>query len=115
MRIISKEKMDELIKTGKAKKVHLSSVENTLRPRGPLQKESIDLLILERLISNFEHFTEPSYSDNPDVGTLLYQLKKNLDSGVSASWNEFLKMVNSGKTEQEMWNDFWERRDQERR
>jgi len=115
MQSISKEELEKLIKTGKAKKVHISPIERVLQVRGPLQKESIDLLILERLISNYEHLTEPSYSDNPDIGALLFHLKKNLDLGVSAAWNEFLKMINSGKTESEMWNDFWSRRDEERK
>ena len=112
-KFISKEKMDELIKSGKAKKVHFISPDMVLKPRGSMKKESIGLVILERLLSNFEHWSNPSYSDNPDIGALLYHLKNNLDSEVTATWNEFLKMINSGKSEQEMWKDFWARRDNE--
>lgn len=112
---MSKEELEELIKSGKAKQVHLIGCERTLKPRGSLQKESIGLVILERLISNYQHWSNPKYSDNPDIGALLYHLKNNLDSEVSAAWNEFLKMVNSNKSEEEMWKDFWNRRDEERK
>lgn len=110
---MSQEELEKLIKSGKAKKVHFIGPDRILKPRGSLKKESIGLVILERLLSNFEHWSNPSYSDNPDIGALLYHLKNNLDSEVSATWNEFLKMVNSNKSEQEMWRDFWERRDNE--
>lgn len=111
MKIIPKEEFDELIKSGKAKQVHFVGCDKTLKPRGSLQKESIGLTILERLLSNFEHWTNPKYSDNPDIGTLLYYLKNNLDLEVAAAWNEFLKMVNSNESEEDMWRHFWERRD----
>jgi hypothetical protein len=111
MKVIPKEELEKLIKSGKAKQVHLIGCGRTLKPRGSLKKESIGLTILERLLTNFEHWTNPKYSDNPDVGTLLSYLKSNLDSEVSAAWNEFLKMSNSNKSEEEMWKDFWERRD----
>ncbi len=110
---ISQEELQNLIDSGEAKRVHFISPDKTLKPRGSLKKESIGLVILERLLSNFEHWSDPSYSDNPDIGALLYYLKDNLDSEVSAAWNEFLKMVNSNKSEEEMWKDFWERRDNE--
>ena len=110
---LSKEELQKLIDSGKARKVHLINADRILKPRGSLKKESIGLVILERLLSNFEHWNNPSYSDNPDVGALLYHLKNNLDSEVSAAWNEFLKMVNSNKSEKEIWKDFWDRRDNE--
>jgi len=113
MTALSKEELEKLIASGKAKKVHLGSPRSALKPRGSLKKESIGLTILERLISVFQHWSGPSYSDNPDIGALIYHLKNNLDLEVAAAWNEFLKMVNSKKSEQEMWVDFWERRDDE--
>ena len=111
---ISKEELEELIKSGKAKQIHISSLERILMPRGSLQKESVGMKILEVLLNNYLHWTDPKYSDNPDVGALLFNLKKNLDSEVLRAWNEFLRMANSGKTEEEMWKDFWDRRDEER-
>ena len=92
---MSKEEMDELIKSGRAKKVHWGSCEDVLMPRGSMEKESIGLSVLERLESIFESYTDPSYSDNPDIGTLLFHLKSNLDSECQKAWNEFLKRVNS--------------------
>jgi hypothetical protein len=112
---MSKEEIEKLVSEGKLKQVHLSTLERILMPRGSLQKESIGMKILESLLNNHQHWTNPKYSDNPDVGALLFHLKKNLDSEVSRAWNEFLRMVNSGKSEEEMWKDFWDRRDEERK
>lgn len=115
-KIIPKEELQDLIKSGKAKKIHLTGIENTLRPRGPLQKESIGLTILERLVSNYEFWSDPSYSDNPGIKEFLYYLKNNLDSEVSAAWSEFLKMISTSENTsmEEAWKLFWERRDNER-
>jgi hypothetical protein len=93
---MSHEELEKLIKEGKAKLVHcFITVEDVLKPRGSMEKESLGLYILERLEANFEHWTNPKYSDNPDIGSLLFHLKSNLDSECQAAWNEFLKKVNS--------------------
>ena len=114
MKFIPTEEFEKLITEGKSKRVHLVGCDRALKPRGSLKKESIGLIILERLLSNFEHWTNPKYSDKPDIGVLLSYLKSNLDSEVQAAWNEFLKMANSNKSEEEMWRDFWKRRDNEK-
>ena len=76
MKTITKEEMEELIRTGKAKQVHLGSVEYILKPRGPLEKESLSSYILERLKCNFDSWTDPKYSDNPELKTLVYVLSE---------------------------------------
>lgn len=94
---LTKEEIEQLMKEGKLKQVHLGSVEHILKPRGSMKKESIGLYILERLEANFEHWSNPKYSDNPDLGALLFHLKSNLDSECHTAWNRFLKQVNSKK------------------
>lgn len=95
MKVISKEEMEELIRTGRAKQVHLGSVEYILKPRGSLEKESLSSYILERLEGNYEFWTDPKYADNPELKTLIHILKRNLDDEVEAAWKKFFMRINS--------------------
>jgi len=74
-------------------KVHLYDVENVLRPRGHMKKESIAEYIIERLTSSFESWTDKECGDNPEVVDLLRLLKKNLKEEVDGAWEEFLKKI----------------------
>ncbi len=94
---LSKEEIEKLKKEGRLRQVHLGSVESVLKPRGSMEKESLGLYIFERLQANFEHWTNPKYSDNPDLGALLFHLKSNLDSECQAAWSKLLKQINSEK------------------
>ena len=44
--------------------VHFGSVETALFPRGPMMKNSVGELLLERLRANRDHWTSGSYSDS---------------------------------------------------
>ncbi len=46
-------------------RIHLYSYHNVLKPRGSMDKESIGLLICERLIDTYEDWTNPEHGDNP--------------------------------------------------
>lgn len=70
-------------------KIHLYPFKNVLRPRGSMQKESIGLVIYERLTSAFEDWSDPEYGDNPRPSELLERLKRNLIEEVDAAWKKF--------------------------
>lgn len=74
-----------------AKRIHLTNVSDILRPRGTLKKDSLSLYLFEKLISEYEYWTDPEYSDNPPVGKLIELLLKNLSDEVSFASIEFLK------------------------
>lgn len=114
MKFIPKEELEKLIKEGKAKQIHLSTLERILRPRGTLQKESLGLTIFEKLLNNYLYWTDPKYADLPEVPELLLQLRKNLDEETFMAWNEFMRLINTCKTEEEIWEQYWQRRDKER-
>ena len=71
-------------------KIHLYHFKNGLRPRGTMQKESISLVIYERLISAFEDWSKPEYGDNPNSSELLKLLKNNLTEEIDAAWKKFI-------------------------
>ena len=82
------------MKLGKdAFKIHLYDVENVLRPRGHMKKESITEYILEKLEGSFESWTNKECGDNPEVSELLQLLKKNLREEIDGAWEEFLKRI----------------------
>lgn len=71
--------------------IHLYNVNNILRPRGTLQKESISLSILEKLRYCYESWSDLKYGDVPTKHELLKVLKRNLNEEVENAWNEFIK------------------------
>jgi hypothetical protein len=73
-----------------AKRVHLYPVQNVLRPRGPLQKESVSGDLLEKLKSTFESWSDSSYGDIPPTEKLISVMKQNLDDEVKRAWEAFL-------------------------
>lgn len=74
-------------------RVHLYPYQNVLRPRGSTEKESLGLDIYKRLLSTYEHWTDPKYGDNPKRAELVKQLKTNLNDEVQAAWNQFVKNI----------------------
>jgi len=92
---LSKADFERLKKEGRIEKVHFIDPKFILKPRGSMKKESLGLYIFDRLQCAYESWSDPSYSDNPDIGSLLFHLKENLESECQVAWNEFLKMVNS--------------------
>ena len=71
-------------------RIHLYSYRNVLRPRGSMEKESLGLVIYERLTSTYEDWSDQKYGDNPRPDELLRQLRKNLLSEVEAAWDKFI-------------------------
>lgn len=91
---MSKEEIDELIKSGKAIQVHLYEFSDVLRPRGHMEKESIGLDILTHLLAYYESWTDKKYGDNPDKSTLIKLLRDNLKEEAEGAFREFLKRIN---------------------
>lgn len=77
--------------------IHLYEFSNVLRPRGHMEKESIGIYILERLISSYESWTDPKYGDNPDTTTLIKLLQDNMKEEMDGAWREFIKRINTNK------------------
>jgi len=71
-------------------RIHFYPYENVLKPRGSMEKESLGLMIYERLADNYENWTNPEYGDNPNKKELLKQLKKNLLSETETAWDKFI-------------------------
>ena len=72
--------------------IHLYHYKNVLKPRGSMEKESLGLIIYERLAGNYEDWTNPKYGDNPKENELLKQLKKNLFGEVETAWKKFINI-----------------------
>lgn len=73
-----------------AVQVHLYPVEDVLRPRGDfLAKEGLGSTILERLESEWEHWTDPKYGDNPNQERLRDLITENVLMAVTAALVEF--------------------------
>lgn len=71
--------------------VHLYNVDWVLKPRGPMQKESLSLYIYEKLKEIYESWTDPKHGDNPDPKILIEILKKNLIEETTIAWDDFVK------------------------
>jgi hypothetical protein len=70
-------------------KIHLLNYKDILKPRGSMKKESLGLYIKEKMTSNYEHFTNPEYGDNPDVEDLIHQLGVNAITEVMEAIRQF--------------------------
>lgn len=82
-----------------AQKIHISPVQEVLRPRGSMAKESVGEYLLECLEEHWKYWTDPSYSDNPPKSILAYRLECNLRSEVEAALLEFKERHQIGQTE----------------
>ncbi len=78
-------------------RIHMYDVNNVLRPRGHMKKESIAEYILDRLEGSFESWTNKEFGDNPEVSELLAILQTNLKEEVDGAWREFIKRINTKK------------------
>ncbi len=70
--------------------VHRYPVDHVLAPRGSMQKESLGLAILERLITEGESWSDPKYGDNPKPDAFRYHLRANLNREVENAWRAFI-------------------------
>jgi len=95
---ISQEELTQLIKEGRAKRVHLYQSYNMLMPRGSMKKESIGETILNRLLGCYEDWTDSEYGDNPDKEEVLKTLYDNLMNETFCAWEEFTKRINNEQT-----------------
>ena len=91
---------DEEIPEG-AVQVHLYEYRNVLRPRGHMEKESIGLYILDKLIGSYESWTNPKYGDNPDEAELLKLLQTNMQEEVDGAFREFIRKINTDPSDAE--------------
>ena len=76
-----------------AKQIHLYNSRNVLRPRGHMEKESIGVYMLERLLSTYESWTNPKYADNPDEATLIKLLQQNMKEEMDGAFREFIRRI----------------------
>jgi hypothetical protein len=76
---------------------HLYNVENVLRPRGRLKKESLSLYIRQKLLDSYESWTDPECGDNPTEAELLNLMKRNLEEEIDSAWKSFSKAIKRNK------------------
>ena len=74
-----------------AVRVHLYDWKNILHPRGSWKKESFGPPLLEKLTSEFDHWTDPKYGDNPPVNQLVDRILFNLSSELGIVREEFIR------------------------
>jgi hypothetical protein len=79
----------------KVVRIHLLNYKDVLKPRGSMKKESLGLYIKEKMMSDYEHFTNPEYGDNPDVADLIHQLGVNAITEVMEAVKQFENEVKS--------------------
>lgn len=77
-----------------AVQVHLYNPINVLMPRGSMQKESVGQYLYDKLMSNYESWTDPKYGDNPSKEDLLNIMYKNLTHEMNCAWQALLAEVN---------------------
>lgn len=90
---MSEEELEQAIKDGRAKQIHLYIANNMLRPRGTMEKESLGLYILDKLNAYYESWTNPKYSDNPSKQEVIEILNNNLMTEVRNAWDEFIEGI----------------------
>ena len=91
---MSKEEINNLIASGAAVQVHLYDSSNVLRPRGHMEKESIGVNVLEKLLDYYESWTDKKYGDSLDPSPLIALLQTNLKEETEGAFREFLKRIN---------------------
>lgn len=74
----------------KIERFHLYSVEDVLRPRGSMQKESLSLDIYRRLILIFESWSNGGYADALPFKELKDRILANLREEVDAAIEAFV-------------------------
>ena len=74
--------------------IHLGSPLRVLFGRGPCEKESLSLDIFERLVSTYEHWTDPHYGDSPDEDELYKQIVANAKLELERALAKFDEEVN---------------------
>ena len=69
--LITATELEERLKNGETfERVHFNPMDNILKPRGSMQKNSIGEYMFEKLLSTFEHWTDSRFSDNPQLMNL---------------------------------------------
>ena len=76
-----------------ASQLHLYNVQDILRPRGHMKKESIGILVKESLESAFNSWTDKQYSDRVHPLFCLSILLKNLEEEINGAFDSFVKSV----------------------
>jgi hypothetical protein len=71
--------------------IHFGSYGNVLLGRGPLEKESLSLVLLEAMESAFEFWTDPKYGDNPEPKDLAAQVVMNAECELATAIMAFKK------------------------
>lgn len=89
------EEINEAIKNGTAKYVHLYDVTDIFRPRGSMKKESLGEYLLERLHTYYKSWTDEKYSDLPGESILINILRNNLKEESEAAFTKFLTQLTS--------------------
>jgi len=74
-----------------AVQIHFGSYGNVLLGRGPLEKESLSLVIFEQMEAEFETWTDPKYGDNPKSLDLVAQIILNASSELDTAIMAFKK------------------------
>jgi len=80
-----------------ARRVHLYRVENVLRPRGPLRKESLSLTVLEKMVSAFQEWTDPEYGDSLEPSEAMDRIVENAREEVETAVQQF--QLNPGEVD----------------
>ena len=88
---LTEKELEEGLKSGKIKRVHLYNWENVLMPRGSMQKESIGPYLLDRLKDGYESWTDPVFGDNPEEEELTQKLYLNMIQETTEAWMQFIK------------------------
>jgi len=79
-----------------AVRVHLYNVENVLRPRGHMKKESVGVYVKDSLDGAYESWTDPKYGDTIDPKVLLKLIHQNLMEEINGAFGQFLGEVATG-------------------
>lgn len=92
---LTRDELEELIKMGRVSQVHLADYRTVLCHRGSMKKNSMGEYILRRLKDEWESWTDPKYSDNPEKSDLYRVLRKNLILEVNSALSEFEDFITS--------------------
>lgn len=76
-----------------AVQVHLYNVENILKPRGSMKKESLSAYIHDKLTSVYDSWTDEKYGDKVESVELLHLIRENLMSEVQAAFGKLINDI----------------------